>query len=202
MNDPDSVMLNQLLQCAKDGDPKALNQLCQEIQVRLRPILKHRLWEWDSNSLEDILQNTMVVFVEKLMQIENNPHFFAISVLRFKIGDALKSKKKQRKTTESLDSIESEEEPIGKGQLMSLADPDSDFTVPQEIRFMTEQIRSAILKLGKFCKTFFVAMLEERTVSEVWDLFQKLEPGLKRSAFDKRIFDCRRRLKTIIEAES
>jgi hypothetical protein len=55
--------------------------------------------------------------------------------------------------------------------------------------------------LSPFCRTCLLGMLESSKLSELWASFQQIEPGLRRGAFYKRVFDCRRRLKHLLQTE-
>jgi DNA-directed RNA polymerase specialized sigma24 family protein len=195
----DNHVLNELLARAQNDEADATNELCRILLVRLRPILQSRLWGWPAADLEDILQNTLLVFVEKLKQVSDNPQYVALAILRNKIGDALRN---ARKTPDVRLSATDATDTDGSDQTedwsITLTDPESDFAERIGSRQALERLRAAIFRLPNFCRTFFTAMLENRTIMEVWELFQECEPGLKRSAFDKRIFDCRQRLRRMI----
>jgi hypothetical protein len=38
-------------------------------------------------------------------------------------------------------------------------------------------------------------------VAEIWERVHKLEPSLARGAFDKRIFDCKKKLRELLQGE-
>lgn len=195
----DAALLNRLLVHAQSGESAALNELCRSLQVRLRPILQSRLWGWPAADLDDILQNTLLVFVEKLPDIRDNPHYVALSILRNKIGDALRGSRRQTDVSvTATDAREADSNSSTEDQAAILPDPASDFEEQVSSRQMLDLVRAAIVRLPALCRILFTAMLEDRTIKEVWELFQQREPNLSRSAFDKRTFDCRRRLRRII----
>lgn len=187
-----------LLRRAQEGDGDSRNDLCERIKVRLGLILQYRLWGWSPEEHEDILQDTLVVFLQKLDQIKSNPQHYALAILRNKIGDALRTQKRGM----GVDSYEdyppaaqvSVEAPTG-----NTAPTGSDFRDELEAKELKDQIRGAIKNLSLFCQTLFLAILEDRTIGDVWQLSQKAEPNLQRATFDKRVFDCRRRLRKLMK---
>ena len=88
MERTETVDWNGLLAKAKSGDQGSVDQLYKELNVRLQSVIQYRLWGWSKEDLDDIVQNTLMVFCEKLNQIESNPHYFALNIMRNKVGDA------------------------------------------------------------------------------------------------------------------
>ncbi len=189
-----------LLKRAQGGDGESQNDLCGKIKVRLGPILQYRLWGWPSEELEDILQDTLVVFLQKLDQIESNPHHYALEVLRHKIGDALRTHKRVIAVGSSEGQVPIEEV-SGEETGGNIAQAGGNFNDDLETKDLADYIRKVIKKLSLFCQTFFLAILEDRTIGEVWQFVQEVEPDLQRSTFDKRVFDCRRRLRQLVKKE-
>ncbi len=187
-----------LLKRAQDGDRGSRNDLCGKIKVRLGPILQYRLWGWSSEELEDILQDTLVVFLQKLDQIKSNPHLYTLEVLRHKIGDALRTHKRVIAVGSSEGQVPIEEV-SGEETGGNIAQAGGNFTDDLETKDLADYIRKVIKKLSLFCQTFFLAILEDQTIGEVWHLSREVEPDLHRSTFDKRVFDCRRRLRKLVK---
>jgi DNA-directed RNA polymerase specialized sigma24 family protein len=200
LENKETVDWNDLLAKAKSGVPGADDQLCKELEVRLRSVIQYRLWGWSKEDLDDIIQNTLVVFCEKINQIDSNPHYFALNIMRNKVGDALRSHKSGREVSlepgEANDGLSGIPTPI---ETISDDDERSDFTQEIENKELNEKIRLAIKKMSTFCKTFFLAVLEDQPISEIWDCFRQAERDLSRSTFDKRIFDCRKRLRFLLK---
>lgn len=145
--------------------------------------------------LDDILQNTLLVVAEKLDQPDMNPPRFALTVLRNKIGDALRAHAAGRRM-QSMDAHrEADDRPSLPGFAAEVPDPGEAI----DRGMLAARIREAIKKLSKFCQGFFLSALEGRDVGEFWELALQTEPKLKRSAFDKRVFDCRQRLRKELE---
>jgi DNA-directed RNA polymerase specialized sigma24 family protein len=144
---------------------------------------------------DDILQNTLLVVAEKLEQPDMNPPRFALTVMRNKIGDALRAQASGRRV-ESMDESpdDSDRAPVPG---FAAENPDPADTIDRGM--LAVRIRTVITKMSKFCQAFFLAALEGREIGEVWELATATEPQLKRSAFDKRIFDCRQRLRKELE---
>lgn len=187
-----------LLKRAQDGDEESRNNLCGKIKVRLGPILQYRLWGWSPEELEDILQDTLIVFLQKLDQIESNPHFYALEILRHKIGDALRIHKRGITQGSYEGYVPIEEVPV-EALPGNTAEAGGGFTHELEAKDLADYIRKVIKKLSLFCQTFFLTILEDQTIGEVWQLSQEMEPNLHRSTFDKRVFDCRRKLRQLVK---
>lgn len=132
--------------------------------------------------------------------VESNPHKYAFAILRNKIGDAQRSHQKRRENPLQVDQRHdsSLEVPLNK-LVINPTGAEDDALAELERKDLTDHVREAIKKLPLFCRTFFLAILEGRSIKELWRLSKELEPGLRRSAFDKRIFDCRRKLKELME---
>lgn len=189
---------NALLRASKSGDTGARERLFRHLQVRLRPILKYRLWGWPVEELEDILQDALLVVAEKLDQVESNPHYFALDVLRKKIGGSIS--RHHRRVHLSIDPTGTDEERGERGAAASPAAlPSHEIDVAAlESADTAEAIRKAIGRLSPLCQALFTALLENRSVAETWELFGGTEKGLRRSTFDKRLFDCRRKLRQLL----
>jgi RNA polymerase sigma factor (sigma-70 family) len=190
---------DDLLRAAQSGDAEAVNSLLSRLAVTLRTILQYRLRGWSREDREDLLQETLITFSQKLPGLKSNPHYYAAAILRNKIGDALRSRRGFRQV--SLDAISDRHPPELQKEIYNLleaqtADPD----VQKQMEFQENHtlIQNALKRLSIFCQTFFLGVLEQRSAEELWRLFLQAEPGLKRGAFRKRIFDCRMRLKEIL----
>ena len=189
---------NELLRSCKSGDAAARERLFRHLQVRLRSVLKYRLRGWPVEELEDILQDAMLVVTEKLDQVESNPHYFALDVLRKKIGGSIS--RHRRRVNLSIDPTGGEEERDDNRGAPSPANlPSHEMDLAgMESADVAEAIRRAIHHLSPLCQALFTALLENRSVAETWELFSTTETGLRRSTFDKRLFDCRRKLRRLL----
>jgi DNA-directed RNA polymerase specialized sigma24 family protein len=193
------IAWDALLHETQAGQTEARESLCRELSVRLLAIAQYRLWGWPRQDQEDLVQDCLVTVLQKIDQVESNPHLYACQVLYNKIGDALR-RRKIIKVPLASDSPPGEE-PRGIA-IDPAIHPDGDgagFAARTEARDRMAVVQRAIKDLSVFCRTFFLGMLEERSVQEIWGLVRQVEPDLKRSAFDKRIFDCRRRLKNLVK---
>jgi len=197
---PDEPKLdwNDLLLKVKAEQTEARNALCQALSVRLRLIAQYRLWGWSRQDLDDVVQESLVTLLQKLPQVNSNPQMFACEILRHKIGDALRRRKmiKIPLQADPADDSHSRE-----AVAMPAVHPEEDdgFIARIEARDRVDLVKTAIRNLSPFCRAFFLGILEGQSAPELWRLFKRLEPGLQRSAFDKRIFDCRKRLKQLVK---
>jgi DNA-directed RNA polymerase specialized sigma24 family protein len=188
---------NLLLQQIRHGDSDARERLFAQLEVRLRTILKYRLQGWPEEELDDVLQDTLLVVSEKLEQVESNPDHYALNVLRNKIGNRIV--RRRRREYLSLDPTGSPErgDEDGGNTTMVLADPESDFSAAPD-HDTANRIRRAVGRLSPLCQALFTALLENLSVAETWEFFGRAETGLQRSTFDKRLFDCRRKLRQLV----
>jgi DNA-directed RNA polymerase specialized sigma24 family protein len=187
---------NELLARSRSGDPTARERLCHEIAVRLRLVLQCRLRGWARADLEDLLQNTLVVFIEKLAEIESNPQLFAYGILRNKIGDELRRRQRRMEIPGEAPPAEDARRAVD-----SMAeDRSASFAASLESKDLVQHISRTIRSMSLFCRTFFLGILEEKTVQELWGIFRVLEPNLQRGTFDKRVYDCRRKLRELLQS--
>lgn len=193
---------NDLLKLARAGDREGQRQFFTKLAVTLRPIVQCRLRGWPREDQEDVLQETLITVAQKLDTVRSNPHKYAAVVLRNKIGDALRARSGRIRL--SLDSAPE----LGAGsiwqeveQILSQTRGDEDALTQVELSERLERIKSAIKRLSSFCQAFFLGVMEQRKTGELWELFKASNPGLKRNAFRKRIFDCRMKLKSILQEQ-
>ncbi len=191
--------LEALLGLAKTADADALNRLCKEIEVRLRPILEFRLRSWSREDREDLLQNTLITFCEKIGGVSDHPLRFALAILRNKVGNELQAARRQREVALVTDESAEDRAPSQASlAASSLAAAQDDMAANLERKERAEQIVAAIRQLADFCKQALFALLRGYSVMEVWQQAQSEEVGLKRGTFDKRLFDCKKRLKVLL----
>ena len=204
LNNNNPIDWNDLFRRAQNNDEAATRELFKALQVRLSPLLQHILRGRPLQDQEDILQETLFVTFKKLKQIHTDPLAYAHQTLRYKIGDYLRDPHQFRTIALEHDDrddfvnkvlIQAQNQPPVSGT-------DPDFVTTVEKQDLLERIKFAIMELSGFCQAFFAGILENRSIQEIWGLLRKLEPDLKRSAFDKRIFDCRKRLKIIMSERS
>ncbi len=191
--------LNALLGRAKGGDRGALDDLCRALEERLRVVIQSWRWGWSRADREDVLQNTLTVFAERYVTVEDNPHHFALRVMRNKAGDAIRHAKTIDRMTFHRTTIQ--ESGAGDPPGIDLAgapDPETEYGSRIDGTELIGRIRAEVVRLPQFCRLFFIAMLEGRQVNEVWQVIQSVEPRLSRSGFDKRIFLCRQRLREAV----
>jgi DNA-directed RNA polymerase specialized sigma24 family protein len=189
---------NDLLLKVKDGQTEARNALCQALSVRLRLIAQYRLWGWSQHELEDLVQESLVTLLQKLPQVKSNPQMYAGEILRHKIGDALRRRKMIKVPLQTDPADDSHPREAVPAPAIHPEENDG-FIARIEARDRVDLVKTAIRNLSPFCRAFFLGILEGQSAQELWRLFKRLEPGWQRSAFDKRIFDCRKRLKQLIQ---
>lgn len=192
---------NALLDACRRDDRHAREELFSLLRVRLLTVAQYRLRGTSSELLEDLVHGTLTLIVERIATIESNPHLYALQILRNKIGDHLRAS--GRRLEQSLSPTDWDDaEESGNTSSVTLADPDAtSFEHRVETSEIVERIRRAIHKLSPICQALFVALLEGRTINEVWELAESTNSRLSRSTFDKRLFDCRKRLRALVGTE-
>jgi DNA-directed RNA polymerase specialized sigma24 family protein len=194
----ESINWTDLLKAARANEKVAREELFKALEVRLRPVVQYRLRGWSDQDHREILQDTLAVVFMKLNEIDDNPDHFALSVLRNKIGDALRTKSRHTHLSISSTGAAESEESQRSDVISDLPCPDSDFTKRLEKNDLIRAIRSVIHKLPVLCQSLFTGMLEHRSIIEIWELHSRIDPALSRSTFDKRIFDCRKKLRNLM----
>jgi DNA-directed RNA polymerase specialized sigma24 family protein len=194
------IAWSDVLQKTKAGQPAAWDELCRELSVRLFQIAKYRLWGWSDPDLEDIVQDCLCTFWQKLDHVESNPQAYACEILRNKIGNALQRRKFQNLPLSS----DYREEGDGNRSAVdppAVESPDDGILTGLASRDRLNKVCKAIMDLQDFCRNFFLGLVEGRTIQEMWILYSQREPDLRRNAFDKRVYDCRQRLRRLVGDE-
>lgn len=190
----------RLTRSAQGGNQAALNELCRELEVRLGAIVKHKIWWWPKEDQDDVLQVTLTLFVEKLHQINENPCAYAVQILSYHIGNEIQKRRRRQGQIVGIETNGREDDYSGSAapSAQRYLASDDDPARATESREQFEIVVRAIDKLRPFCRTVFKGMIEELTLSELWEAVKEAEPGLSRPTFDKRIFDCRKRLRHLL----
>jgi len=189
-----------LLKQAQNDVVSAITELFAKLAVTLRPIVQYRLRGWSNQDHDDILQETLITFAKKLKEIESGPQHYAAGILRNKIGDALRSRERRSEISWSDHPVETS--PAWRLEVeaaLQQKNPEGDLLGQIDNEELIGSIRSAIGKLSLFCQAFYVGILEGQSMVDLWDLFKTVEPALERSAFRKRIFTCRLKLKALLQ---
>ena len=97
MSEQQNIDWKSLLKDAQGGDQRRQDELFEALNVRLRMIIQYRCWGWSAQDQEDILQETLEVFWDKLNSISDHPETYALKILRNKIGDELRKRLGRRK---------------------------------------------------------------------------------------------------------
>ncbi|HEY3295333.1 MAG TPA: sigma factor [bacterium] len=177
---------------AKAGDAASLGLLCEEARVRLQLVVKYRLGRWPEADREDLVQDALMTFCDKLQEIDRTPMAFALWILRQKIGNEFQKayRNRERSFTEAFGLPGRE----GEDRIVEPPDPEDDLAVQYDRKETVERMRVAIRGLSDFCRAVFAGVLEGLRMQDIWEQYRQIEPGLQRSAFDKRTHDCRRKL--------
>jgi DNA-directed RNA polymerase specialized sigma24 family protein len=202
MQEIDNNSLESELERAKCGDEESLNRLCRDAEVRLKLVVKYRLRGWSREDQEDLVQSTLLTFCEKIQLVEHTPMAFALWILRQKIGSELQKVRRQKEgsLTEYVQS-ENGHDParVHRGAVLKAPDNVED---EFERREKVQRVLDAMTHLSEFCRAVMTGILEGMRIAEIWDRFQRIEPQLTRSAFDKRVHACRQRLFNILGTEA
>jgi DNA-directed RNA polymerase specialized sigma24 family protein len=158
---------------------------------------------WPRQEQEDLIQSTLLVFVEKFHEVRDNPSAFVVQILANRIGNELQKKRRRREIPIVDDSCDDDFEVPGVLSQSHSRELVSDES-PERMasRHEVQEIVLAIDRLSPFCRTLFKGIIEGMPISEIWDSIRLVEPELSRSAYDKRIFDCRRNLRHLTNNSS
>ncbi len=194
----------ELVSRAKMGDLDAMNTLSVALTERLRVVVKHRVWAWPAEEQADLVQTSLSIFLGKLHEIRGSPAAFAIQILANQIGNELQ--RKRRRTGLAIINDPGQSTPLESG-LMSLSNSAELASADNadrglESREQLQLIIRTIDQLKPFCRVVFKGMIEDRSIGDIWEAVLKAEPALSRSAFDKRIYECRKRLRDLIQYSS
>jgi len=191
---------NGLLLAAKQENKSAQNKLLNLLRERLLITAKKGLKHFPTGVPEDVVQDTLSVFWEKLNQCDRDPHKFAFIILRNRIGDELRARKRERgikrplgkpstennrhqiqddaeqtvdiSSENNLHAIQDIEDPpldpIIKNNRYDIqeygdqtVDPSDELIKKNEI----QRCEEAIKKLSKFCRAFFMAIMERYDIN-------------------------------------
>ena len=203
MRSKDNHRLKKLVSEAKTGNSEAQNELYQEMRIRLLDYVRSKIKGWSDEEYKEIIHDIITeyfiaAFIKKTNRAIDNPIKYARGIARHKINDALRKiyrKKGKRGKREEKDDDELDAKPKSKGHINeAISDPDSDIVHFLDTKDKIEQAKTAVKKLGKFCQAWFMNLFEYRPLIEFWLSIKKIEPDLKRNAFDQRIRNCRRRI--------
>jgi DNA-directed RNA polymerase specialized sigma24 family protein len=191
---------DELLSRAKTKDRQALNELIIQLTVTLRPILQSRLRGWSHEDKQDVMQETLVTFTQKLAEVKSNPHHFAAAILRHKIGDAMRRQRRGHADFVTLDDNSIAPDMRRQIELcLSQYGPGTTFVRRLEDAELLKHVIRALEELSDFCQTFFLGLMEQVDREELFQLLRRMDPSLRRGTFRKRIFDCRQRLKLLLQ---
>jgi len=193
VSEQQTVNWKLLLEAAQGGDQRRQDELIEALNVRLQMIIQYKCWGWSAEDQEDILQETLEVFWDKLDSISDHPETYALKILRNKIGDELRKRLGKRKVLAN-DEDDSQASPTVPLDKMTLSDQSYDIEGKIEHEDIINKLMRAIKKLPPFCKTFFMGLLEGNSINDMWAFFSSLDPKLTRTAFDTRNSRCRQKL--------
>ncbi len=173
-----------LLKAAQGGDSNCQNELIEALSVRLRLSIKYRCCGWSPEDQEDILQETLEVFWNKLDGISDHPERYALKILINKIGNEIQKRKgKHRALSDTAGNHNS-----------TFVDKSFDVITKIEQQEIKNKFVLAIKSLSPYCQTLFMGLLEGKNINEMWEDISSLDQGLTRSAFDTRNTRCRNKL--------
>jgi DNA-directed RNA polymerase specialized sigma24 family protein len=197
---PEYPDLDLLLKRAKSGDQTGMDELCGVVRVRLMGLVRFKVRGWSREDHEDLVQETLAILIRDLHKIENNPLAYAHAILQKRVWNEMDRARRTREV--SLDDRTSETDAGQSGASANerlLHDHSADVADEVERRIRVERVWLAVQSLSHdFCRPLLTAIMEGYEIGELWERFRKLEPGLTRNTFYKRVFDCRRRLWAVL----
>jgi DNA-directed RNA polymerase specialized sigma24 family protein len=199
--------LDHLLPDAKSGDKEGLKLLWIELEKYLKG-LYIRDYYFQGYGKEDIIQDTILLVVEKIESIERGLKSYTYRVWKNLVGDQLR-KTYGRKNLDELrkkvsdDIIDIESEDFNLKPIVTGIDPDmeiyyEDRDVNREIDL--QNILRKFNKLQKICREY-VRNKMDGTKRKLFEIFQDMFPGKTRNAFHVQVFRCREIMIEIIKRE-
>ncbi len=187
----------KLLERYRKGDRLAADRLFEQLAVRLRTIVKHKVGWWSNQDQEDLVQSTLTVLVEKSHEIRENPCGYVVKVLNNRIGNEIQKRALRTGIPLTQDVSGGEVRLEGVLWYPEGIEPVSDLHADSglEGRMELDRIIRAIDRLKPFCRAVFKGIIEDMAIGEIWEAIRRTEPALSRTAFDKRVFDCRKQLR-------
>jgi len=185
--------LDHLLPAAKAGDEAGLNKLCEELKKYLTSIYIPD-YSFHGYGKQDLIQDTILIILEKIVKIEKGLKSFAYRVIKNKVGDNLRKKYGKR-------SDDSDE-----GTMPEPREAHLDYEVPVEpdFEFINRDLKNVIAKrltgLKKFCQLIWQAATEGLE-HKLYDIYQTIYPDQSRSNYHVQVFRCRESFKLLINRE-
>ncbi len=186
--------IDELFVRALQGDQDALNEFCSRVRPGLIQIVVYRIFSIPREEAEDLVQDVLMVFVSKYKQVTGSPTYYLRTILYNKIGNHLQRQKTLRTNHQgSLDGIESTNHKVASDRHRyeeQIANQD-----------MLERAERVIGNMSEPCRTLMIGLIEGYAINEIWERMQEAEPNLKRAAFDRRLYSCRRKLWALLGVE-
>jgi len=163
-------------------------------------LVRFKVRGWSREDHEDLVQDTLTIFVRDLNKIEHSPLTYAYAILQKRIWNELDKARRSREVPLDVQSTGNESGGFVHALESRLLRDDSvDVADDVERKAKLERVWRAIQSLGReFCKPLLTAIMEGFEIGELWERFSQLDPNLTRNAFYKRVFDCRKRLWEIL----
>ncbi|MCB9367156.1 MAG: hypothetical protein H6508_08260 [Calditrichaeota bacterium] len=180
--------IDEVFTLARDGDASALDEYCKRVRPGLIQIASFQIYDITREEAEDLAHETLAVFVQKYQEVTTSSTAYLRSILYNNMKNFLRGqiKSRQREVTSNggtyTHNVRSSEHEVEKRELLERAE--------QTISGMSEP-----------CKTLLIGLIEGYKVKELWERMLELEPNLRRSTFDRRLYVCRRRLWELLGIE-
>lgn len=181
----DTLDLEQLFALALQQQGGALDEFCRRVRPGLIQIAAFRVYDITREEAEDLAHESLVVFVGKYQDVTSSPTAFLRTILYNLIGNYLRRRFTRRSVSSNGSVAHKDNESRSDSQ-------SSENDV--ENRDLLERAERAISAMSEPCKTLLIGLIEGYEVKKLWERMQEIEPSLKRAAFDRRLYVCRRRL--------
>jgi DNA-directed RNA polymerase specialized sigma24 family protein len=183
--------LQYLLDAAKVGDQQALGELLKEINIRTRPVATFRLQGSLASRVDDVMQEMNIIFYRDLHKIKDHPVRFVRKILIYLI---LNEYRRNRLT--------GFDDPNESGiPLVQTLRSEIDIEWAYEHKELHERIVKAYRRLTEKCSVIIGGLIQGNNIQETFQKVLMREPDLKRNSFDQRVFQCRKQLRRLLEAE-
>lgn len=178
--------LDELFDYARLGDEIALDEFCARVRPGLVQIASFRVGDVSLEDAEDIAHESLLIFVEKHKEVEISPTAFLRTILYNVVGNYLR----KRFSVRALNGAGSNGQPDSPHRAHHKVSHEDNVVT----RDLLERAERAISAMPEPCRTLLIGLIEGHEVKTLWERSREVEPDLKRGAFDRRLYVCRRKL--------
>jgi DNA-directed RNA polymerase specialized sigma24 family protein len=184
-----TLTLDDLFRRAQTGDAAALEAYCQAVRGGLILVVKFNYPDFSQETRDDIVQDSLTTFVEKIREINESPQGFLLKILYYNLGSELRRRGVDRKRLDNGD-IHTLQKPVSPKFEDDIERHDLIAACIRTIDHMREPERTLLRK------TFGG---ENRSMIYEW--YRQFDPYANYEAFRKRLYRARQELWKRLEGQ-